>query len=386
MPPGTKHDSGLHIAIIGPAYPYRGGIAHFTNRWYQELARRHHVSVYTFSRQYPSVLFPGKSQTEDGNWDLPAGPARIIDSVRPATWKRAGRAIAEAEPDVVVCCYWLPFFVPAYLGVLRAYRKHARNHAQIVLLLHNVAPHGRFPFGNRLFKRLTKACDGFVTLSADSTAELKPRAPNARILTAFHPIYDIFDAPVPPHIARDTLNLPEKDTLLFFGLVRRYKGLDVLIEAMPAILEKHDVQLLVAGEFYDDEEMIRKRIKELKLEPHVRLENEYIPNERVHLYYSAADLVVQPYRSATQSGVSNIALFFRKPIVVTNVGGLPETVPDGKAGFIAVPDDHEALALAVHRFFESDRTMLTRGAAEQASKLSWKRFTNLFDRFVAHAG
>ena len=362
------------LVIVGPAAPFRGGIAHFSNRWAQALAAHFDVRMLTFSRQYPKLLFPGKTQLETADWDLPHTPERLIDSIDPRSWAKAGRRLAEERPDVVMLVHWLPFFVPAYLGVLRAMRKRLDRagapHPHVTLFLHNVRPHNRFPFTEPLMRRLISRADTFVTLSDKITRELRELAPEARVLEGFHPVYDMFEAPLPPTEARDRLGLPERPTLLFFGYVRHYKGLDVLIEALPRVRERRDVQLVVAGEFYDREQEIRARVSELGLAEAVRFFDDYIPNEEVHLYFSAADVVVQPYRSATPSGAAQTAFFFGKPIVVTDMGVLREVVlPDDgpAAGVVVPPEDPPALADGILAFFDGDPAALADGARAQAA-------------------
>ncbi|HYE96466.1 MAG TPA: glycosyltransferase [Rubricoccaceae bacterium] len=368
------------IALIGPAWPFRGGIAHFSNRLAQALGEHADVRLLTFSRQYPKLLFPGKTQLETTPWALPHEPARLLDSLDPRSWRKAGRWLADGRPDVVVFVHWLPFFVPAYLGTLRAMRKALKKAGaappEVVLFLHNVRPHNRFPLTDPLMRRLIGVADSYLTLSEHVTKDLLAIKPEARVLESFHPIYDIFEPPIPPKEARAKLGLPDRPTALFFGYVRHYKGLDLLVEALPLARAKVDLQVIVAGEFYDDEEAIRKRAADLGLTsgdtPALRFFSDYIPNDEVHLYFSAADVVAQPYRSATPSGVAQTAFFFGKPMIVTDLGVLAEVVPDDVAGYVVPPNDVDALADALVRFFRKGTPeRLAAGAAAQGRKYSW---------------
>lgn len=374
------------IAIVGPAYPFRGGIAHFSNRLSQALADRFDVDLLTFSRQYPSLLFPGKTQMETSAWNLPSRPARLVDSIGPLSWRRSGQWLAQREPDIIMLVHWLPFFVPSYLGILKHYRRAlagSRRPAHVNIFLHNVFPHKTFPFTTALMRRLLGKGDSFFTLSPHVTEHLRSFRPDAPALEGFHPVYDIFEPPIEPADARARLGLQERPTMLFFGYVRRYKGLDLLVEALPRIREKVDAQLIVAGEFYDDKEEIENRISELGLSDAVKVYSDYIPNEEVHLYFSAAEVVVQPYRSATPSGVAQTAFNFNKPMIVSDLGVLAEVVPDGVAGYVVPPEDPISLADAVTKFFEVGAAAFVDGVASQKAKFSWEslseELTSFFD-------
>ncbi len=380
----------MRIVLVGPAYPYRGGIAHFSNRLAQALAAAgHEVLLLTFSRQYPAMLFPGKTQLETTNWKLPNRPVRLLDSINPLSWRKAGRWLAQQHPDVVVLMHWMPFFVPAYLGMLRALRKAARTMPQVTLLLHTVWPHKSFPLTKQLMRTLITRADSFATLSEHITAELREFAPEASVFEGFHPVYDHFQPAMSATAAREQLGLPDKPTVLFFGYIRHYKGLDVLIEAMPLVREHLDVQLVVAGEFYDNEDDLRNRAEALGLggtleeEAAVQFFPDYIPNEEVHRYFSAADVVVQPYRSGVQSGVMKVALFFGKPMIVSNLGVLAEAV--GEAGYVVPPEDPQALADAIVDFFIDEPEKMARAAKTEAHQYSWEALVERMTAFWTSA-
>ncbi len=362
------HPASRHIVLVGPAPPYRGGIAHFTEATARGLeARGHRVEVVTFSRQYPELLFPGKTQYAPGaasgahvppasagagSAHVPA--ARLVDSVNPLTWWRAGRHVARRRPDAVLFQHWMPFFGPAFGTMSRVVRRCSE--ARVLAVVHNALPHERH-VGDRLLSRyFFSACDGFVVMSEAVGRDLRGLHVRAPVRRAEHPVYERFGVAPARDEARRRLGLPpEAHVLLFFGLVREYKGLRTLIEALPHVLEKlPHVHVVVAGEFYDDPAPYHALIRRHGLEEHVLLHNRYVPDAEVPHYFAAADVVVQPYRRATQSGVAQVAYHFEAPLIVTDVGGLAEVVPHGRAGLVVPPDDPPALAAAVIRYFEED--------------------------------
>lgn len=344
-------DRQKKIALVGPFYPYRGGIEHFLETMYFGLrARGHTTSAVTFSRQYPELLFPGKTQYEAKPPEHPIPAPRLLDTVNPLSWLATARHLERQAPDVVLFKFWMPFFGPAFGTVARRLR---RRGTKVIVVVDNAIPHERRPGDLALSRYFLKAADGCVVMSESVERDLERLGVEAPVRRVAHPIYDIFGAGLPKPDARALLGLPAgAPVLLFFGFIRRYKGLQVLLDAMPQIVRAlPEAQLVVAGEFYEDEEPYRRRIAELGIEAHVRICSDYIPNDEVARYFSAADVVVQPYVSATQSGVAQIAYQFDRPLVVTDVGGLAEIVPDGRAGLVVPPEDPAALAGAVVRFF-----------------------------------
>lgn len=341
------------ITLIGPAYPYRGGIAHFTETLYRGLrARGHAVDVVTFSRQYPELLFPGETQYEAKALEHPVPAERLIDSLNPLSWWQAARRVAAGAPDAVLFQYWMPFFAPAF-GSMACYLRW--KGVVPLAVVHNALPHERRPGDVLLSKLFLRACSGLVVLSKAVEADVQRLArPGTPLRRVEHPLYDRFGRAPSKEEAREKLGLPlEAPVLLFFGFIRRYKGLHTLLEAMPRVLERlPDVRLIVAGEFYDDEAPYRALIREQGLEDHVLLHSRYIPDDEVARYFAAADTVVQPYVSATQSGVAQVAFHFEKPLITTDVGGLAEAV-EGR-GLIVPPETPKALAENIMRFFEEE--------------------------------
>jgi len=339
-------------------HPYRGGIAHFTEMTVEGLEGRGHEMVpVSFARQYPEFLFPGKTQFEPGD-QAPAivrGAPRLLDPLNPLSWFKAGFHLRDEAPDAVVFQYWMPFFAPAYGVVARGVRRHYDIPSFAVV--HNALPHERHLGDATLSRFFLRACAGHVVMSDAVADNLRPlRRPDAPVRRIEHPVYERFGEPVPQADARAALALPDDaPVILFFGFVREYKGLHVLLEALPAVLDDiPDLHLVVAGESYDDPERYRRLIRTHDLDDHVHWHDTYIPSGEVPPYFCAADLVVQPYVSATQSGVAQIATHFERPMVVTDVGGLAETIPHEEAGFVVPPKAPGPLARAIVRFFRED--------------------------------
>ena len=341
-------------------------------------ARGHAVRAYTFSRQYPARLFPGKTQLEtepaparDSSLDEALEAPRVLDTLGPRSWARAARRIAEEGAEVAVFPYWMPFFAPAF-GTL-AWRLRRRG-VTVLAVVHNALPHERRP-GDRLLARYALgACAGLVVLSEGVQRDVETILPDVPVRQVPHPVYDTFGAPVERAQARRALGLPaDAPVLLFFGFVRRYKGLHVLLDAMPHVLARlPDARLVVAGEFYADEEALRAQAAPLG--DAIRFDADYIPDALVARYFSAADVVVQPYVSATQSGVGQIAFHFGCPLITTDVGGLPQSVRAHEAGLVVPPGDPVALAEAAVRFFsEGLAPRLAAGAHRARQAYTWDR-------------
>lgn len=370
------------IALVGPLPPYRGGIAHFTTTLLRHLHDRgHEVLGVNFSRQYPDLLFPGKTQFEEGEVEVPAPTHRWLDSVGPWSWWRTGRRIRAWKPDAVIYAYWMPFFGPAFGSVLRAAGRRDVRH---IGLDHNAIPHEHRPGDRILGNWFLRACDAHLVLSEEVERDLRSLGVRATIERRHHPIYDLFGDPVPREVARRRLDVDDDArTLLFFGYVRPYKGLDVLVEAL-ARCRTERLELFVVGEFYEGEEATRARIAELGLGDRVRLQSGYVPTDEVSTWFGAADVVVQPYVTASQSGVAQVAFQCEKPLILTDVGGLAEIVPDGEAGLVVPPSDPGALAAAIDRFFEKGLAeRLTEGVLRQRKRFSWDALVDALEGLLA---
>lgn len=364
----------MRWALLGPLHPYRGGIAHYGALLADALARvdGDSVEAVNFSRLYPRLLFPGKTQFDASASPLARPAPRLLASLNPISWRRSADALAATAPDALVCHWWHPFFAPAYGAVLRRLGKLCPDCARI-LLCHNVLPHERGPLDLRLGRYAFGGADGFLVHSASDESRLLELLPAARRRVHPHPRYEVFRGGAPSReAARASLDLaPDARVALFFGYVRAYKGLDIAIQALARSAEP-GIRLLVVGEFYEDQGPYDALIESLCLQDRVRIVNRYVPNEEVALYFQAADLVLQPYRSATQSGIAQIAFAFGRPVLATAVGGLPEQIEDGVSGLLVPPEDPAALAAALDRFFAEDlAAALAAGIAAEAERFSW---------------
>ena len=365
------------VVIVGPAYPLRGGgMATFNERLayaFQEAGDE--VEIVTFSLQYPSFLFPGKSQYSDEPAPKGLSIKVLINSINPISWWRAGRYIASQRPELVVFRYWLPFMGPALGTIARIIRKN--KYSRILAITDNVVPHETRPGDVPFTKYFLKACHGFITMSRSVQQDLEKYEPRKPSLYLPHPLYDNFGAAEPKEEACKALSLePKYNYILFFGFIRAYKGLDILLKAMADDRFKalSGLKLIVAGEFYEDAAPYHQLIQELNLQDRLVLRTDFIPNPEVRHYFCAADLVVQPYKHATQSGVTQVAYHFDKPMVVTRVGGLSELVPDGEVGYVVEPEP-DAIASAIIQFYTSENAPgFTQNINRYKKRFSWQRF------------
>ena len=365
----------MNILILGTAYPLRGGIAHYNALLYTYLKKRHEVRIVSFSRQYPKLFFPGKTQEEKGDPGLPVEADALIDSVNPFNWVSVGLALRKRNADLVIFKYWLPFFGPC-LGTICAILKWRRK-TKVLIICDNVIPHERRPGDTMFTKYAFSFADYYVVQSDSVERDLLETVESPLYRKIPHPVYEIFGAPVEKKSARARLNIRDERILLFFGYIRSYKGLHVMIDAMKELKRSVNVKLLVVGEFYDDEEQYRWHISDAQVRDVVDVVSDYVPNERVGDYFSAADVVMLPYLSATQSGIAQIAYNFDKPVIATNVGGLAEVVVDGVSGLVVPPNDAHAIAEAVRKFYaEGLESRLSAGAASEKRKYSWDRMVD----------
>jgi glycosyltransferase involved in cell wall biosynthesis len=371
------------VVLIGPAWPLRGGLATYNERLAREYTRQGAaVSIYTFSLQYPSLLFPGKTQYSDEPRPQDLRICVTVNSINPFNWIRIGYKIKKQKPDLVIAKFWIPFMAPCLGTICRIIRNN--RHTRVVSVIDNIIPHESRP-GDRLLARYwTGSVDGFIAMSKAVLLDLETFDRQKPKSFCPHPLYDNFGDPVPRQEALKELGLDQGFRyLLFFGFIRDYKGLDLLLQAMAdRRLAASDIKLIVAGEFYCDPAPYHRIISENRLEEKVILRTDFIPDSKVYLYFCASDLVVQPYKSATQSGVTQIAYHFDKPMVITDVGGLSEIVPDGVVGYVVQPEP-SAIADAVLRFFESGVSeAFAINASKEKVKYSWKRLTDAIDCLV----
>jgi glycosyltransferase involved in cell wall biosynthesis len=339
----------MTITVLSTAFPLRGGIAHYVTLLVAALRKKHDVSVLTFKRQYPAFLFPGKTQEETGGEGHDTPAPQVMDSINPFNWISVGLRIRRERPDLIIFKYWLPFFGPCF-GTIAALAR-SNGHTRVLIVCDNVIPHERRP-GDILFTRyLLRFSDRFIVQSKIVLKDLLSLKPKAVYKLVPHPIYSGFGDAMGKDAARAQLGITERRVLLFFGYIRRYKGLHILLEAFAAMPQEVPTRLLVVGEFYGGEEEYRAKIDELGLQDRITLVGRYVPNEEIPVFFSAADAVVLPYLSATQSGISQIAFHFATPLIITDVGGLSEAVEDGVHGMLVAPNDPRALTATLNEFY-----------------------------------
>jgi len=367
------------IKIIGPAYPYRGGIATTNERLAQEfISMGFDVDIETFTLQYPSILFPGKTQ-----YNLKPAPKeltikRTINSIDPLNWLRVGRRIRTEKPDLVIIRYWLPFMAPCLGTIAGLIRRN--GHTKIICLADNINPHEHHTGDRLLTNYFIQRIDGLIAMSKSVLTDAISFRENLQVGYCPHPIFDNYGERLSFETAKQKLNLDiHTKYLLFFGFIRDYKGLDLLLNAFAdARLRKFPVKLLIAGEYYSSPEPYLELIKINHLEDLIELRTEFIADEEVNLYFSAADMVVQPYKSATQSGVTQIGYHFNKPMLVTNVGGLSEIIPDGIIGYVVEPDSLN-IADALVDFYTNERMAeFEINIVDEKKKFSWANMVNSF--------
>jgi D-inositol-3-phosphate glycosyltransferase len=370
----------MKIIIVGTAFPYRGGLAAFNERLAREYVKQgNEVEIITFTLQYPGFLFPGKSQysTEVAPTDLKI--TRMINAMDPVSWMKVGRIIKKKAPDKVIFCYWMAFIAPCFGTIARIARSPK---TKMVAMIHNMIPHEPTIL-DKLFPRyFVKSMDGFVAMAESVVADINHfDTENKPKVVSPHPIYDHYGDALTKKEATIKLGLHEqKDYVLFFGFIRHYKGLDILLQAFAdERLRQFPVRLIVAGEFYENPQLYLELIIKLKLDGLVELRTGFIPDNEVRNYFSVADLIAQPYRTATQSGVSQIAYHFEKPMLVTNVGGLAEIVPNGKVGYVVGVDPKE-IADAMVDFFTNNRSeKMVANIKIEKKKFLWSRMTSAID-------
>jgi glycosyltransferase involved in cell wall biosynthesis len=381
---GTKDKKKMKIIILGTSWPYRGGLATFNERLAKQFAAEgHEVEVWTFTLQYPSFLFPGKTQytNEPAPKDLVI--RRVLNSCNPFNWLRVGRAVRKAAPDMLICCYWMSFFAPSYGLISKMARRNGKT--KCVALVHNMIPHEPNILDKMFAPYFVKSQNGFVALSESVVKDIEKiesqKSKDKRQKTfSPHPIYDHYGERMTKKEACEALGLDEqKQYMLFFGLVRAYKGLDWLLEAFGMIKDRQpDLQLIIAGEFYEDEDKYRAQIEQLGLTERVIVRNEFIPDGDLRKYFGAADLIVQPYKTATQSGVTQVAFHFEKPMLVTNVGGLGEIVHDHKMGYACEPTP-KAIAEDLLDYYQNNRQAeYTVYLRKEKTKYAWSNITSAF--------
>ena len=371
----------LKIAIVGPAHPYRGGLASIMESMGREFQLRgDKVEILTFTLQYPALLFPGKSQTVTTPPPADLNIRRVLSTINPLSWWRVGRELRKAKPDIVLMKYWTPFMAPCFGTVARMARRN--GHTRVICQIDNVEPHEHHP-SDKLFNRYyLGSVDGFIYMSEQVHGELK-RYTSAPALFSPHPIFDNFGERVERSAACAALGLdPNVRYTLFFGLIRDYKGLDTLIDAWSKF-RRDGHKLLIAGEFYTAKQPYVEQIERLGLTRDIVLHDFFVRDADVKNYFSAVDCVVLPYKTATQSGVTQICYNFRTPVIVTRVGGLAEIVPDGRVGYVCEPSA-EGVAEALERIYEGDKlSQFSRAMLDERKRFSWSAMCDKIEELYA---
>ena len=361
------------VVIVGSAYPLRGGLANYNERLaraYQDQGAE--VKIYTFSLQYPNFLFPGKTQYAEGPAPEGLDIEVSLNSVNPFSWIRLGRKIKKRSPDLLIIKFWIPFMGPSLGTVARIAKRNGKT--KVVTIIDNIIPHEKRPGDRILANYFVGAVDGFISMSESVLEDFNTFDQKKPKIFTPHPVYDNFGQPKAKHMAKQALGLDaNQNYILFFGFIRDYKGLDLLLRAMsdPRIREM-GLKLIIAGEFYTDSKPYYDIIEQYQLQEVLILATDFIPDDKVGDYFNAADMVVQPYKDATQSGVTQIAYHFEKPMLVTNVGGLPEIVPHLKTGYV-VDVDPLKIADGIVDFYENNREQaMIENCREEKKKYSWE--------------
>jgi D-inositol-3-phosphate glycosyltransferase len=369
------------IIIIGPAFPYRGGIANFNNSLAVEYkSQGADVKIYSFSLQYPSFLFPGKTQYEEGEGPKDIEIIPIVNSINPFNWFKVASRIKKENPDYVIIRYWLPFMAPCLGSIAKLIRKTTK----IFAITDNVIPHEKRIGDSLLTKYFVKSSDAFLTLSSSVLDDLKQFTDTKEKIFIPHPIYDSFGDILEKSTAKEKLGLEINGKyLLFFGFVRKYKGLDIMLEVMAdKRIQDLGVKLIVAGEFYDNKEEYIAQINSLNILDYVILRTDFILEDQVKDYFCASDMITQTYRTATQSGVTQIAYHFEKPMLVTNVGGLAEIVPHNKVGYVCDIDTKQIADYIVEFYTENKEEEFSDNTKEEKKRFTWKVLVEGIDNLI----
>ncbi len=362
------------VFIVGPAHPLRGGLATFNQRFAQAFIDEGvDAEIYNYSLQYPGVFFPGKTQYTDDPAPENIKIHTVINSVNPINWIHIGYKIRKQKPDLIIFRYWMPFFAPCIGTIARIVKRN--RHTKVLAIADNIIPHEKRPGDSLLTRYFIHSMHGVITMSEAVRMQLRSFKLSKPVLYSPHPLYDNFGEIIEKSEAKQELGLsPDVNYVLFFGFIRAYKGLDILLEAFadPGFKERN-IKLLVVGEFYDDEEKYRTIVRDKNLSDQVVFVDDFVPDSRVKYYFSAADIVAQPYKDATQSGVTQIAYHFNKPMVVTNVGALPEMVPDGEVGYVVNVDSDE-VASAILKFYTLNTDVFSANILNMKKQYSWQKF------------
>jgi glycosyltransferase involved in cell wall biosynthesis len=371
----------MRLVVIGPTFPYRGGISHYTTLLVKHLRMSHEVQFYSFTRQYPDWLFPGRSDRDPSRQPLHVPCEYLLDPLNPVTWLRTAQRIAQDEPDALILQWWVPYWAPAFATIAFLVRRFLS--IKVLFICHNVMPHETMGLSSLLARLTLRQGHSFIVHSEKDFVDLRKLVSDAQIRKTTHPTYEAFTlGQSPPEEAKQALKLTG-NVVLFFGFVREYKGLVYLLQAMPKVLEVVQVHLLIVGEFWENKVQYLSLIDEFQIADHVTIVDRYIPNEEIGGYFSAANVVVLPYVDATQSGVIQLAFGFNKPVITTNVGGLAEVVKDGETGFVVPPRNSDVLADSIIRYFQEGLALPFQSNIEQSkARFDWEKLIELIEVLI----
>lgn len=364
-----------NIVIVGPASPYRGGIATGNDILAEEFANQHNVRIINFTVQYPKILFPGKTQFLENPPTPLKYNKRLLNSVNPLSWIKIGKQLREEKPDLIIMRYWMPFFAPSLAKIAKIARKN--NHSKVIVIADNIIPHESRIGDQQLTMHLVKNVDGFIAMSKSVLKEFDLFKIKHKRYSP-HPMFRNYGTRITKKEACDKLGLSDEyNYILFFGLIRDYKGLDLLLNALKnEYFRANNIKLIIAGEYYSKKDYYADLIKELGIEDLIINFDYFIPDDKVNLFFSATDLIASPYKSATQSGVAQIAYHFELPMLVTNVGGLPELVPNNKVGYVVAPNA-SAIQDKLIQFYKEDReTEFRKNLATEKLRFTWDKMVN----------
>ena len=362
------------IVVIGPVYPYKGGISHYTGLLVKNLAKKYETVCYSYSLQYPKLLFRREQKDYANKSFMADGTKYVINTANPFNWGKSAKQVRKESPDLVIVSWWHPYFAPCYQGMV----SHLKG-IPVAFLCHNVLPHERFPLDAALTKATLKRSAFAIVHSEGDREDFEKLLPGIKVFKQVHPTYNAFKMKdMTREEARRILALSDEPAILFFGFVRKYKGLDILINAMAE--SRVRPKLYIVGDFGSDKDEYLKLIEDKGIGDIVRIEDGYVPDTEVEKYFAAADLCVCPYRSATQSGIVQIAYGFGLPVIVTNVGGLPEVVDDGRTGYVVAPEDPAALVAAIDKYFTEGRQAEFReNVKAESRRFSWDRMVETIE-------
>ena len=361
----------MKISFLSAFPPYRGGISKHSSLIYSYLSEKYDIQAINFKKLYPDIFFPGKSQYDYSQINI---GKRTLDSINPFTWIKTIKIIEKHNPDILLFKFWHPFFVPAYNFIIKRTKKRCRCH--IVMVCDNLFPHEKFPISRKLIKKITRNVDGFVVQSSIVEAELKSLVPNPIYVKRLHPIYDNYPNLIDKVKAKDMLNIKESKVVLFFGFIRKYKGLDILIKSMEDVFKKDsDMKLLIVGECYEDKARYYGLINKSKYKNQIMWVEDFIPDSEISKYFSASDIVVLPYTSASQSGIIPLAYHYNRPVITSNIDSLIEVVQQNKTGYIFKKGDVADLSVKISTFFnDCDSEFCNQEIENYKVSFSWDFF------------